>query len=352
MGQGWQKWAKIAGAVLAGIVLLLIIVWVAMQRADIPYAKLEAKYGTAASRYVDLPGGIHMHYQDQGNPKGPTLVLVHGFFVNLDTWQPWVKRLGNDYRIITLDLPGHGLTRAPKGYHPSRSGYVQTLDDFVSAEHLGKFTLGGSSMGGDIAWRYAVAHGDKLNGLILVDAAGWPDPRPQGDQVKATKALSSPLGRFLATHLDATKKVREAMLLAYANPKFVTEEQVAKFTELNRAPGHRAAIVDLATDGGKDGFATPDALAAITVPTLILEGDKDQLVPPVNASKFASAIKGSRLILYPGLGHVVQEEDPDKTAADVRAFLKSLQPAPKKPAAPTATKASNAGRNPNTTIFY
>ena len=347
------KALKIAGGVLAGIVLVLIIAWVAMRRGDIPYTKLEAKYGTAASRYVDLPGGLHVHYQDQGNPKGPTLVLVHGFFVNLDTWTPWVKRLGDTYHIVTLDLPGHGLTRAPAGYHPTLAGYVQTLDDFVGAEHLSKFTLAGSSMGGDVAWRYAVAHPDKLNGLILVDSAGWPDTRPQAQRgLKTLQALRSPFGRFLGRNLDATKRVHDSFMEAYADPKFVTEELVTKYTELNRAPGHREAIIDLSLGFGAEGYATPEKLAAIKTPTLILRGEKDKIIPASSASQFAAAIRGSRLIVYPGLGHIVQEEDPDKTAADVRAFLKSLQPAPKKASAPTSSKSANAGRNPNTTIFY
>ncbi|HEY3813131.1 MAG TPA: alpha/beta hydrolase [Caulobacteraceae bacterium] len=346
--------AKIAGAVLAGIVLVLIIAWFAMRRPDIPYAKLEAKYGTAASRYVDLPGGLHVHYQDQGNPKGPVLVLVHGFFVNLDTWKPWVRRLGNDYRIVTLDLPGHGLTRAPAGYHPTLAGYVQTLDDFVSAEHINKFTLGGWSLGGDIAWRYAAAHPDKLNGLILIGASGWPDTRPNSEREKALAIMQSPFGRFMARNLDQTKRVHDAFMDTYANQKFVTEELVTKYTELGRAPGHRDAIVDVAVDmnTGAGGWATPEKLAAVATPTLILQGGKDKLVPPANASKYAASIKGSRLIVYPNAGHALQEEDADQSAADVRAFLKSLQPAAKKKGPPTSTKSSNAGRNPNTTIFY
>ena len=347
------KTLKIAGVVLAGIVLVLIIAWVAMRRGDIPYSKLEAKYGSASSQYVDLPGGLHVHFRDQGNPKGPVVVLVHGFFVNLDTWTPWVTRLGDNDRIITLDLPGHGLTRAPKGFHPTLAGYVQTLDAFVGAEHFGKFTLGGSSMGGDVAWRYALAHPGKLNGLILVDAAGWPDTRPEAQHgLKTIQALRSPFGRFLARNLDATKRVHDAFMEAYGDPKFVTEELVTKYTELGRAPGHRDAIIDLSLGLGRggEGYATPDKLAAIRVPTLILQGEKDRLVPASSASQFAAAIKGSRLIVYPGLGHIVQEEDPDRTASDVRAFLKALQPAPKK--APTSTKAANMNRNPNTTIFY
>ncbi len=93
------------------------------------------------------------------------------------------------------------------------------------------------------------------------------------------------------------------MLSAYANPKYVTEEMVTKYAELGRALGHRGVIVDLALEQPTRGYATPQMLSAITAPTLILQGDKDQLVPPGSALQFASAIKGSRLILYPGVGH-------------------------------------------------
>jgi pimeloyl-ACP methyl ester carboxylesterase len=347
MGKYW----KIAGAVLAVLVLVLVIAFVALRRGDIPYAKLEAKYGSAQSHYVDLPGGFHVHYRDQGNPKGPALVLVHGFFVSLDTWEPWVKRLGGDYRVVTLDLPGHGLTRAPAGYHPTLAGYVKLLDDFANAEHLDHFVLGGSSMGGDVSWRYAIAHPEKLNGLILVDSAGWPDNRPEAQQgIKQLQFLKSPFGRFLGMNFDQTARIRAGFADTYADQKLVGEELVRKYAELGRAPGHRAAIIDLATGFGSEGFATPDKLAAIKTPTLILEGAKDKLIPPSAAAQFASGIHGSRLILYPNVGHMPQEEASDASAADVRTFLKSIEPAKKAPN--KSIKSAAQEKNPNTTIFY
>ena len=100
------------------VVLLVLLAgaWVLLQRPAIPFATLEARYANPASRYMDLPGGLHVHYRDQGNPKGPPIVMVHGFSASLHTWEPWVARLGKDYRIVTLDLPAHGLTRAPATY--------------------------------------------------------------------------------------------------------------------------------------------------------------------------------------------------------------------------------------------
>src|SRR5665213_2048500 len=76
-------------------------------KGDLPYRVLEAKYATPASRFADLPGGLHVHYRDQGDPQAAhTLVLVHGFAASLQAWEPWVARLTPQYRVISLDLPG------------------------------------------------------------------------------------------------------------------------------------------------------------------------------------------------------------------------------------------------------
>jgi pimeloyl-ACP methyl ester carboxylesterase len=342
MGKFW----KIAGWGVAALAVLLVVGWLSLRRGDIPYRELEDKYADAGSHYVNLPGGFHVHYHDKGNPKGPTIVLVHGFFVASDTWNPWIKQLGGDYRIVTLDLPGHGLTRAPKGYHASLESFVQVLDEFVVAEHIDHFALAGSSLGGDVSWRYAIAHPQKLTALILVDAAGWPDTRPETrERDKAMAVMKNPVARFLLRDLDAKKKVREAMSHAYTHKALVTDALVQRYWDYMRAPGHRDAIFDLSLDYSTRKFATPEALAAINTPTLIMEGSQDEMVPPANAAKFATSIRGSRLILYPGLGHVIQEEDPVKTAADVRAFLQGVT----KASAPQPTSTS---KNANVNIFY
>src|SRR5688572_11006361 len=86
---------------------------------DIPYETLEARYASRASRYADLPGGLRVHYRDEGPRDAPAIILIHGFSASLHAWEPWRDRLADRYRIVTLDLPGHGLTRAPGDYAPS-----------------------------------------------------------------------------------------------------------------------------------------------------------------------------------------------------------------------------------------
>ena len=115
-----MKWLFGGVLALVGLIALVLVAgYFVLKRDDVPYETLAARYESAASRYVDLPSGVRMHYRDEGQATGPTLLLIHGFSASLHTWEPWVQRLGDEYRVITLDLPGHGLTRAPAGYQAS-----------------------------------------------------------------------------------------------------------------------------------------------------------------------------------------------------------------------------------------
>lgn len=332
---------KIVIGLLVLVLLVLVIGWFTLRRPDIPYAQLEAKYGGATSKYMGIPGGIRAHYRDQGNSAGPTLVLVHGFSASLHTWEPWVERLGYDYRIITIDLPGHGLTRAPEGYAPSIDGYV----DYVNAvtERLGvyKFVLVGNSMGGATAWQYALRHPEKLDGLVLVDAGGWPEnPEDAGKEPVAFKLLANPVGRALLRDLDGTSLTRQGLRAAFEpTPDMADDKMVTRYVELARAPGHRDIILGIMAGYKDRPIATPRKLAAIKTPTLVMQGDTDRLVAPEHGRQFAEAIPGSTLIMYEKTGHIPMEQVADKSALDLKAWL-DAKVYPQAEAKPAAAKAS------------
>jgi len=318
-----KTFEKILLGLVAAVALLLVIGWFALQRPDTPYATLEGKYANAESRFMDLPGGVRAHYRDQGNPNGPVLVMVHGFSASLHTWEPWVQRLGGDYRIISLDLPGHGLTRAPEGYSATMDGYADYVDAVTEKLGVRRFTIIGNSMGGGVSWVYALKHPDKLDGLVLVDAAGWPQgDNPDGPVV--FKVLANPVGRALLGKLDATQMVRGGLRAAFEpTPDMADDAMVRRYVQMARAPGHRDVILSLMTNRASRPTATPEKLAGIKVPTLIMHGDTDKLIPVEDGKRFAAAIPGSTLIIYPQTGHVPMEQRADKSAADLKAWLET-----------------------------
>lgn len=324
-----RRLGKILLWLLAIIVVLLVVAWFALRRPDMSYEALEAKYGAAESEYLDLGNGVRAHVRDQGNPNGPVLVMVHGFSASTDTWEPWAQRLGADYRIITLDLPGHGLTRAPEGWSPSIEAFADHVNAVTERLGVSKFVLIGNSMGGNTAWAYALKYPQKLDGLVLVDAGGWVPDEPR-DGPMVFKVLANPIGRELLGKLDSTPMVRDGLRAAFEpEPDLVDDAMVTRYVDMARAPGHREIIFALMSDRGRYAIASKEKLAAIKTPTLIIHGDTDKLIPVGDAQKFADAIPGSTLIVYPKVGHVPMEAIADKSAADLKAWLReTVYPAP------------------------
>ena len=317
---------KVVLIILAVIAMAIVAGYLALLRADIPFSRLEAKYANGASRFMDLPGGVRLHYRDQGNPGGPPIVMVHGFSASLHAWEPWVARLGRDYRIVTLDLPGHGLTRAPAGYRPSIDGYADLVDTVARRLSLGSYVVVGNSMGGAVAWDDALRHPGDVRALVLVDAAGWPERSQRADGPLIFKVLANPVGRALIKNLDTRSMAADGLRDAYLDPALVTPALVDRYVELSRAPGHRDIL--LAIGQGQPSGITPETFKAIAVPTLVMHGVDDKLIPYADGKSFAAAIPGAVLIGYPGVGHVPMEQIPDKSAADLAAFLKSLNNPP------------------------
>lgn len=313
--------------VLVGIVALLAVGgYFVLKRPDIPYETLAATYESSASRYVDLPDGVRMHYRDQG--QGPVLLLIHGFSASLHTWEPWVERLAtgdarlSDYRVISIDLPGHGLTRAPAGYQASIEAFRDVVAQFVASQNLQTFALAGSSMGGNVAWEYALAHPDQVQALILVDASGWPETREDmSDEPPVFRLLRNPVLGPLLRDLDSTRLIRGGLEASFGDPALVDDAMVARYADLARAPGHRDILLQMTLGFHERNFATNERLAALRMPVLVLSGDQDVIVPTDHARLFNQAIAGSELVLFEGIGHIPQEEAADQSAMAVHEFL-------------------------------
>jgi pimeloyl-ACP methyl ester carboxylesterase len=313
------------GGLLALIGLVALVAagaYFALKRPDIAYETLAAQYESAASRYVELPGGLRVHYRDEGPTNGPPILLIHGFSASLHTWEPWVQRMGDEYRVISLDLPGHGLTRAPAGYQASIETYRDVVHEFVRTQGLTDFALAGSSMGGNVAWEYALAYPEQVNALILVDASGWEDTRAEArGEPQVFKLLRNPTLGPLMIQLDSTRLVRDGLEASFYNPALVDDTMLNRYVQLARAPGHREILLQITLGFRQRNYATPERLAALQMPVLILVGDTDRLVPPEHAQQFHSAIAGSELVTFAQTGHIPQEEKPDESATAVREFL-------------------------------
>jgi pimeloyl-ACP methyl ester carboxylesterase len=312
--------------VLAVIAVLLGIAAYALSAADIPRATLEAKYATPPSQFVVLPDGARVHYRIRGAATAPALVLLHGSNASLFTWEPWSKNLSDRFRVVSLDLPGHGLTGAVPNHVYSTIGMAIFVAEFADKIGLKKFALAGNSMGGGVAARFAEMYPDRVTALILVDAGGMPGK--MGDRIPlAFQLLRMPWLQSVMAHANPKPLAREGLGKAIVRKSVLTEQMIDLYTDMALLEGTREATFERFNQMEDYGYVKAH-VRALKMPVLILWGQEDHLIPVETAHTWKAAIPGSKLIVYPATGHIPMEEVADQSAADVRAFLSTHEAAP------------------------
>lgn len=296
---------------------------------EIPYDELTARYGLPTSHTFEPEPGLIVHYTDEGARERRTIILVHGFAASVHAWRPWVERLEKDYRLIALDLPGHGLTQAPADYQASMDRNAALVGKL--AEHAGaqRFVLAGNSMGGGVSLAFAMKHPERLEALVLVDAAGWPGEtgEKRGGPPGFVGLLNNGVGRFFLKLFDVRMFAVDGLKSAYLDEALVTDAVIARYADLAMAVGHRDIL--LTQRSQPDTPWTPADFANIHVPVLVMSGEQDNLIPVEDARAIAAAIPGAKLVTYPEGGHLPMEQLPDATVRDLRAFLDGLRGAEK-----------------------
>lgn len=307
--------------VLLVLIVLLAVAFVALRTPDTDPAAMKAKYGAAPSQFVDLGGGLTVHLRDEGPRDAPAIVLLHGSNADLHTWEPWAAALRNDYRVIRLDTIGHGLTGAAPGKDYSAEAMAALVGQVADKLALGKFVLGGNSMGGGVAVTYALSHQDRLSGLVLVDAGGAPKPGGEPGNI-GFKLAATPGINNIMKWITPRSIVERSLSQSVTNQAIVTPAAVDRYWELLRYPGNREATMIRMTAPRRT--FDPARLATIKVPTLVIWGKEDKLIGPAAGEWYQRNIPGSTLRIYPGIGHLPQEEAPEVTLADLKAWLTTL----------------------------
>jgi pimeloyl-ACP methyl ester carboxylesterase len=305
-----RRLLTVAGAV---VVVLALVIALGVRR-DRPAADVERRWAAPPSQFVDVDG-LRVHVRDRGH--GDAIVLLHGSNASLFTWEGWAEVLARDHRVVTLDLPGHGLTGPdPRGRY-SAVGMAEVVNRVADRLGLSRFTIGGNSMGGGVAWHYALLHPERVDRLILVDAAGYPrqEPRPLGFRL-FSMPLVGHVVRFVTPRFMLRKSLREA----YGDPSRVSDALVDQYEDFTLRAGNREAT--------RQRFALPEdgmytRMSEIRVPTLILWGSRDRWILPRYGERFHAEIPGSRLVMLDGLGHVPMEEDPARSLAPVLELLRT-----------------------------
>jgi pimeloyl-ACP methyl ester carboxylesterase len=288
---------------------------------DLPRDYLVERYGQPPSSFIDV-GGTRTHVLDQGKPDAMPLILIHGSLESLQVWDGWIDALKDRYRLISVDLPGHGLTGPWARGEYTIDAYADFIEVLADTLGLDRFAIAGHSLGGAVAWSFAATRPERVSQLILVDAAAYPSEGPPGWRTWLARA---PVVGDIGIYFKPEWMVRQALEEVYTNPAMVTPDRVHRFAELQRYPGNRKATLQrLRTQDPLD----PTPLKRLDVPTLVIWGAQDHWTPVADAFRLQTDIKGAKLALFEKAGHSPMEEDPAGTAAAVAGFLPTEPPPP------------------------
>lgn len=259
-----------------------------------------------------IVNGVALAYDDTGPREGAIpLVLVHGFPFRRDVWEPQIDAFRDARRVVTPDLRGFGESDAASG--------TTTMDQFAEDLHAllrhlatGPVALAGHSMGGYVALAFARRHPEMLRGLALVAT------RAGADAPEAAAARRAAADRAEAEGPDAIVEAMASKMLSPAAAPAAVRTVRSLMTPLSAA-GAAAALRGMA--------ARPDMMSMlprVAVPTLVVTGADDLLIPPAESDRMARAIPDARLVVLPGAGHLVARERAEDFNRALAAWLAEL----------------------------
>lgn len=258
---------------------------------------------------------------------GQPVLLIHGFAEFSCTWEPVLEYLPPDFRYIRLDVKGFGYSSKNDPDRLSLFDFTRSTADFIRSLDLKDLVLIGHSMGGAIS-SLILNYSDvrsRVDKLVLIDSAGMFEQVPAFIETLAAMSHDNPLLRFANEDLMAYLIMQQA----YASEMKISQELVGAYAEAMRLPGSRECVIAAARQ-----FLIPNVpafqqdLRKLRLPTLIIWGAQDRIIPMEDGEKFHDCIAGSRLEVLPECGHSPQEECPEETGRLIADFLLDAPPAP------------------------
>ena len=257
--------------------------------------------------------GIELAYDDEG--RGGAVVLLHGFPFNRTLWRGQVEALTSTHRVITPDLRGHGETSLGSD-GSTMEEMARDVAALLEALELERVILGGLSMGGYVTLAFARLFPRRVRALLLADT------RPQGDTDEGKQNRERMAESAMREGMTAIADAMLPKLLAPAthmkHPEVV--ERVREMILATKPEGAAAALRGMAARQNHTNF-----LQNIMQPTLVVVGSEDQLTPPADSEVMRRDIRGSRLEVIEGAGHVSNLERPDEFNHALARFLQDFQ---------------------------
>ena len=260
-------------------------------------------------KFIQIDGN-KIRYLESGKSK-KTLVLIHGLGASAERWSQVIPIFAEQFRVVVPDLIGFGYSDKPLvDYTPEF--FLDFLEKFFIESKIDRPNIIGSSLGGQLSAEYASSHSQNIEKLVLVS--------PAGAMKQSTPALDAYIMAALYPNDQSAKNAFEMM---EASGEDIEDEIVSGFVERMRLPNAKLAFMSTIL-GLKNSELITSKLPSISVPTLIIWGSNDPVIPINYADDFVSSIQDCRFFRMDGCGHTPYVQDPNVFASKVLEFLNGV----------------------------
>jgi pimeloyl-ACP methyl ester carboxylesterase len=278
--------------------------------SDVSHRSVVGAKAHHADRYVDLSTGVRLNYVERGDPRGTPVVLMHGYTDSRRSYDLVLPLLPSSFRVLAVTHRGHGDSSKPEaGYSPS--DFAADLAAFLDAMQIESAVIVGHSMGSTVAQRFAIDYPSRTRALVL-EGAFLPSTNNAGvrEMYQVVRGFSDPVDPAFA------REFQQSTLTRPVPPEF-----------FETIVGESLKVPARVWKGALEPFTTVEfsnRLEEISVPTLLIWGDRDAFTLQAEQAALNRAIAGSRLTTYTGTGHCPHWEEPERFAADLTAFVTAL----------------------------
>jgi pimeloyl-ACP methyl ester carboxylesterase len=286
-----------------------------------------------SGRLVDVDG-LKIHVEDRGS--GEAIILVHGFGGSTFSWRFVAEELETKYRVIAVDLPGFGLSSRPEDRSRySRTAQISALTGV--ADRLGLQTAHwvGHSYGGGLVATLAGRYPHRVQSLTLI-ASTAPDYADRRRGFAGRRIVAAPFVHLVALR---PRFVRRALERSMFDESPIDDALISAYLERLRVEGAVDAFVGLTGPQAAPGKEWDVDLGTIEIPTLILWGEQDALIPVSEAREASELMPEATFVSIPECGHLVMEEQPETVVREIVGFLARIdsRPAPSRSRQPEPT---------------
>ena len=313
-----RGWGSPALAVWTVLALLAVLVPVVGHTANAPPPlQVDLDVFDAMKKTTQLPDGVTLAYIDTGNPTGPAVVLIHGYTDNARDWVPMLPYLSKRFRLILVDIRGHGKSSKPECCY-TRFDFAYDIKLLLDALSIRRADVIGHSLGSIIAQTFAEYWPERTHRVVLISSTGGLPPGstapPQFDYTAEIRKLKDPIdpdSPFMIAWWDSPTPV---------NPDFIRRQrQDAAAIPLKVW----LAVLDEALPTATAYADLQSTLPRLKAPTLLIWGSKDPIMEEPVRQTLRDALPGAEVKVFAGLGHNPFWEDPPAVARVINTFLGS-----------------------------